>query len=203
MARGFTAVRAAPWGMLIAAAFGLAGCQSSKPRPPEGPPGPGAGVPFWADPGAAPLPPAAAGPAAGRGFEPGETSGVLAGQLIDSYNRRPGRSYIQVVSAAETADGSGKPVEVATDDNGYFIIQGLKPGQTYLLTARTRDGGRVLAGSVQATPPHPKLLIKLSEDLVSPHTPALPSAPVPPSGPGPARPPLPLPDGQRPTGDDR
>jgi thiol-disulfide isomerase/thioredoxin len=67
---------------------------------------------------------------------------------------------------------------VATDQQGFFTIQGLKPGQHYKLVARAKDGDRKMAGISYATPPDPKVLIQISEDFVSPNTPDIPPEPA-------------------------
>jgi thiol-disulfide isomerase/thioredoxin len=79
------------------------------------------------------------------------------------------------------------PIEVAADNEGYFTIQGLQTGKQYQLLARTLDGDRKLAGTVFATPPYPRLVIRISEDNVTPRTPEVPSAPLWPT-PGPRAP---------------
>lgn len=124
----------------------------------------------------APAPPDRTAPPPGLG-------GILAGQVIDSFNHRPSASFIQVTELGSGAAAGAAPIDVAADSQGYFTIQGLKPGRHYQLTARAREGGRVLAGTTFATPPNPKLLIHISEDFASPSTPAVPGAPnVPGSG---------------------
>lgn len=108
---------------------------------------------------------------------PPAASGVLAGQVLDSFNRRPANAYIQVVEAGSDTSKSA-PIDVAADSLGYFTIQGLQPGKSYQLTARARDGDRLLAGSTWAKPPDPKLVIRMSEDLRSSQTPPIPPPPV-------------------------
>lgn len=101
-------------------------------------------------------------------------NGVLAGALVDAYGQRVTRAYVQIA----TADNAEvKPIEVAVDE-GFFTVPGLTPGRAYMLTARTAaDGGRRLAGRVQAVPPQPRLVIKMSEELYSPNIPAVPNHP--------------------------
>ncbi len=102
------------------------------------------------------------------------TSGILAGQVVaDSYDRRPPATFIQVVEI-QGKKAEGAPVEVAADSQGYFTIQGLQPGRRYQLTARAKNGNTVYAGTVLATPPNPKLLIRIREDLATSTTPAVP-----------------------------
>src|SRR5439155_14974813 len=106
---------------------------------------------------------------------PPGVGGILAGQVIDNYNRRPPPTSIQVVSAQET---KGSPIDVPTDKNGYFTILGLQPGQRYQLIARARDGDHLLAGTTWAVAPDAKLVIRISEDLATANTPPLPAAPA-------------------------
>jgi thiol-disulfide isomerase/thioredoxin len=104
--------------------------------------------------------------------------GLLAGRVIDSYGTRPPAAFIQVVSLQEAADKPAAPIEVATDGQGFFTIQGLSPGQHYKLVARAKDGDHVLAGITYATPPDPKLVIRISEDFASAGTPPVPPEPT-------------------------
>ncbi len=113
-----------------------------------------------------------------RTAPPPDLGGILAGQVLDSFNRRPTASFIQVTELGPGAAGGAATIDVAADSQGYFTIQGLKPGRHYQLTARAREGGRLLAGTAFATPPNPKLLIHISEDFVSPNTPPVPGAPA-------------------------
>lgn len=95
---------------------------------------------------------------------PPNVGGVLAGQVLDSYNRRVPPTLIQVVSLGEGQGNPAAPIEVAADNQGYFTIQGLQPGKTYQLIARAKDGERVLVGKVSARPPKPNLLITMNDD---------------------------------------
>jgi thiol-disulfide isomerase/thioredoxin len=106
-------------------------------------------------------------------------NGILAGQVIDSFNQRPAGVYIQVQEAGQVA---AAPVEVAADSQGYFTIQSLQPGHHYQLTARLKNGDRLMAGTTYATPPDPKVLIRISEDFATTTTPLPPSAPNVPGG---------------------
>lgn len=99
--------------------------------------------------------------------------GVLAGRLVDAGNRRVAKAYVQVSGP----ESSGKPIEIAADDDGYFLIPGLQAGRSYMLTARAHVDGRLLAGRVQATPPQPRLVIRLTEDIATGSVPALPPHP--------------------------
>jgi thiol-disulfide isomerase/thioredoxin len=158
---------------VIACCLGLAGCslfgRKTASKPNQAPrPGGEVGWP----PAEAPAAAIADRPA------PAASSGILAGRVIDSYDRNPPPAYIQVVAAQDAGAPKGAPVEVATDAQGYFAIHDLKPGQSYQLIARTKDGQPKLAGSTWAKPPNPRVLIQLSADFVTPNTPPPPNAPT-------------------------
>jgi thiol-disulfide isomerase/thioredoxin len=167
-------VRVVPYVGFIALC--LVGCSTfgKKSNPPPRAP---AESPFAPKPaGGAPMPPPdplTQAPA---------NTGILAGQILDSYNRQPAVTYIQVTAATEKGEPTGAPIEVRAD-RGYFTIPGLQSGRHYQLTARAQDGSRILAGTTWATPPNPKVLIRISEDLASGTTPALPPPPAWPQGP--------------------
>ncbi|HEV3142804.1 MAG TPA: carboxypeptidase-like regulatory domain-containing protein, partial [Gemmataceae bacterium] len=73
-----------------------------------------------------------------------EWNSTLAGVLTDTFGQKISPAYIQVEAVG--ADGRNKPLDVAADANGYFLIPGLQAGQPYLLTARAQVDGRRLAG---------------------------------------------------------
>lgn len=173
--------------MLISAGcstFGKKSAGSAHPKAPAADQGPG--------PQAERSPPP---PSFDRTSPPLGVNGVLAGQIIDNNNRRPASAFIQVAELDETASARGAPIEVRADPQGYFTIQGLQTGRRYQLTARVRNGSQVLAGTVLATPPDPKLVIRVSQppsasaELGPPRaqTPVAsgPNAPPPPSWPEP------------------
>jgi thiol-disulfide isomerase/thioredoxin len=107
-------------------------------------------------------------------------TGLLAGQVIYKFSRRPARADILVEVSTEGGTPPA-PLRVETNPQGYFVIPRLEPGQTYRLTAQARDGDRVLAGTTISRPPDPRMVIEISEDFVSPATPkpAPPPAVVP------------------------
>lgn len=78
-----------------------------------------------------------------------ETRGVLAGFVEDTEGRKAKDVSIEV-DLADGSSGSGAPIEVQTDRQGYFMIRGLNAKQTYVLTARTKLEGRDLSGRVYA-----------------------------------------------------
>jgi thiol-disulfide isomerase/thioredoxin len=165
---------------MLALCLGLAGCSlfgkkspNAGPTPPAHPPAPAA------RPGGSPPPPDPPGGAAASPF-----SGILAGQVIDSYNRRPPPTHIKVVQVKDKDGKDHAPIEldwVAADSNGYFMIQKLQPGRHYHLIAVAKDGERKLAGDTWVTPPDPRVLIRISEDFKqnAPDPPASPGAPKP------------------------
>src|SRR5262245_22948007 len=76
-----------------------------------------------------------------------DRTGILAGQVLDGYSRRPQAVYIQVSASQDAGEPKAAPIEVAADGQGYFLIQGLQPGRHYQLVARTREGEQLLAGT--------------------------------------------------------
>lgn len=117
-------------------------------------------------------------------------NGFLAGVVIDGNYHRPPITFIQVVESPELGNRGGAPIEVPADGQGNFKIQGLQPGKKYQLIARARDGSQYLAGSVYATPPDPKVLIRVSASYPAPDAPSQPGA----TWPAPAAPTPPPPD---------
>jgi thiol-disulfide isomerase/thioredoxin len=173
---------------LLSVGLLLAGCSTFNKKPAQAKTGPNrpSDRPWWENPQGNPSTGTPSGPIADRSAPapPQGSSGILAGQVIDVYNRRPPPTLIQVVCVDDKQSG-GAPLDVAADSTGYFIIQGLQPGKHYQLIARAKDGDRTLSGSTYATPPYPKVLIRISEDLAGangkgPTTPLKPAAGVPP-----------------------
>jgi thiol-disulfide isomerase/thioredoxin len=202
--------------MLIAAGAALSGCKYlERDRPPRGPAEPASrtrsdpkGGKGWLD-GPGPgldkvgTPPADtwASPSS-PGYDLNrEVRGVLGGFVEDPDGRKVPDVFIEVEPAA--GDGAGAPVGVQTGRDGYFLIQGLKPKQTYQLTARARQDGRELAGRAYAQTSTERSLftrITLIEGLSFPGGPSgggrdLPAPPGGTSPPGDALPPPVLPSG--------
>jgi thiol-disulfide isomerase/thioredoxin len=109
------------------------------------------------------------------------SSGILAGQVIDSSSRPVSEAYILVALPKANGPKQKKPIDVAANSQGYFTIAGLQPGRHYQLTARARDGKRMMAGMTWAAPPNPRVLIRITESFVNKNTPPIPP---PPSWPG-------------------
>ncbi len=159
-------MRCVPWmNALVLGVFGLglAGC-TNTPKKAKG----GAGDLFASPPDPAVSPIA-------RDMPDGAANGVLAGKVIDSFNQGRPEAVIQIV-AADVAAGES-PREVLVNEQGYFMIQGLQPGKRYKLSARAKRADSLLAGTAVATPPNAVLLIRISEEFVTPATPRMPSKP--------------------------
>src|SRR5262249_55414602 len=109
-------------------------------------------------------PPPAARPAtADNSAVPAGGEGLLARPVIDPVlHRKPPPVTIQVLLAQ---DGKAAPVvvheKVEADANGYFTILNLQPGKQYQLVARAKEGDRKLVGVTWATPPDPRVHVKL------------------------------------------
>jgi thiol-disulfide isomerase/thioredoxin len=133
-------------------------------------------------------------PVSGTNNLPPEVNGVLAGQLLDKFNRRPSEAWIMVVDLDDPKPPAA-PLDVAVprEREGYFFIKGLTPGHRYRLIARAVDGEQVISGTIDSvTPPNPRLTIYISAEKTTPKTPPIPGRPsVPgadkaPAGSGPA-----------------
>lgn len=167
---------------LLAACLCLTGCSLFGKKS-------GAGNPAPRNPTDGPAP-----PALGRPPAPAETtsnpspgSGVLAGQILDRYNRHPGGVLIRVTDLEDTRQPAAAPIERQADEQGYFTIAGLRPGGHYQLVARGQDGEHLLSGSLLATPPNPRLTIWVSEEAGAPATSPVTQGPVYPGKPDGAR----------------
>ncbi|MCE9533036.1 MAG: redoxin domain-containing protein [Planctomycetes bacterium] len=99
-----------------------------------------------------------------------ENDGMLAGMLKDVSGKPQPNAVINVTTA--DAGPNAKPIGIQADDQGYFMIKGLKTGTTYFLSVRGDQGGRVLGGSAMTQAPNTRMLILLSEGNVSSVTPA-------------------------------
>jgi thiol-disulfide isomerase/thioredoxin len=92
--------------------------------------------------------------------------GLLAGYVVDNYGKKLRGVLIDVTPADRTTPGA--PTSVETDNDGSFHIEGLQPGQRYVLSARTSREGAKLAGQSYAQPPNARLLLTLSEGVSLP-----------------------------------
>ena len=127
---------------------------------------------------------------------------IIAGTIVDGRDGKAlkGITFVRVRPAEELAPASGKGLGFETDADGYFLVPGLAPGKTYLLTVVREIDGRKVAGEMQVKPPAGNLRIEVGEDKVSSVTPPLPPPPglgpfdspaagAPPLGPPPLDPP--------------
>ena len=101
---------------------------------------------------------------------------ILAGSVTDAFHNPVGGAYIRLVRVDEKDNAA--PIDVPTDVNGYFIIQGVKPGATYKLIARTKQGNKLIAGESIIEAPNARVVIAIRADLVNSSTPDLPSGPA-------------------------
>lgn len=184
------------WLIGVSLSVVLVGCVGSGQKAPPGSlPGPGSTAPPPAWPPGGQARPSGMAPPPGSGLtktsaQAEAASGLLAGQVLDRLNRRPAGAAIQVVDLQEVpGNNTGARIEVSADSKGYFIIQGLKPGRSYQLIARQKDGTRLFSGTVVARPPDPRLTIFVAEDLAGSETPLPPEPTVLPNKNTPAKPP--------------
>jgi thiol-disulfide isomerase/thioredoxin len=91
---------------------------------------------------------------------------VLAGRVLDPYNRPPTNAYVRWVRVEDNKE-SGSPIDVEVDPQGWFFIPGLKSDTQYKLIARSKQGDKVLAGITFAKAPYTKLLIQVKEDFAA------------------------------------
>jgi thiol-disulfide isomerase/thioredoxin len=166
---------------LIAVALAPVGCAATpKKTPPANLPATDPSKPFWAADNGAPTAaiPGRGDPINKPGNDP-EIAGVLAGRVVDAYNRPVVTGSIQVIEMATVAPRAPTEIELEPNNQGRFYIRGLQPGRTYRLIARSRVDGRLLVGEVQVRPPDSRLLIPMKEELASATAPPLPGSPEP------------------------
>jgi len=169
--QGANFVRVAAWiCFLCLFAAGLTGCSSFNKKngstaPPAGGPG---GV-------APPKFPSTTDPILNTtsGAHSGHT--IIAGRVLDEYGRPAANTYVRLVAVGEK--DAATPVDIATSNEGYFTIPGLKQGADYKLIARAKTGEKMIAGQTQTSAPNVHIVIKMRKDLVGATTPDLP-APV-------------------------
>jgi thiol-disulfide isomerase/thioredoxin len=114
-----------------------------------------------------------------KGAAAQEGNSILAGTVIDAYQRHVGNAYIRLVNLDEKS--AAAPIDVTADAYGHFIIHGVRAGGRYKLIARTKQGDRMLAGLVLTDAPDSKVVIPIREDLVNADTPPIPAGPTPPA----------------------
>jgi len=106
-----------------------------------------------------------------------ETSTLLAGTVLDEYNQHPREAYVRWASLDDPKKDAA-PIDVAVSPEGYFTIRGLKANQNYRLTARAKDGNRMLAGVAYVKAPDIHIVIRLRADLANSETPPIPGPPA-------------------------
>lgn len=119
-------------------------------------------APGWLDPSAR-MPGAKTGiPKGGRWSDPSTAArDALGGRVVDAYGRPARNVFIRIEPVPAS---SSAPMGIYSDDQGYFLTHGLKPGQSYQLTAETQQEGRRLRGIVQTKAPNTALTLVLRED---------------------------------------
>ena len=120
---------------LVAGCVALAGCGTfgKRQQKPKEPASPSADA-GWPAPSEGAAAAASERPPAGLG-------GLLAGRVLDSFDRPPPATYIKVLPAQDTRDSKRAPLEVATDNQGYFHHPGAASGSA-LPTDRSDAGQR-------------------------------------------------------------
>lgn len=101
---------------------------------------------------------------------------VLAGRVLDPYGQPPANTFIRLVSV--DAKESSPSSEVAVTPEGYFTIQGLKPGGHYKLVTRGKTGDKTVASITYHTAPNVRVLIQVREDFANSSIPDTPGAPA-------------------------
>jgi thiol-disulfide isomerase/thioredoxin len=169
------AVRALPGVIFVAVCLTQAGCNSTgRNKGAETARAPN--TPFMGAPSSPAVPPAAAADArppaddsggsanlASGGPGPNKTSGVLAGRVVDEYNRLKPSAIIQVIDLDAGRD-EGAPLKVLANKEGYFDIDGLQGGHSYRLVASIKDGARVLFGTTRVVAPNVRVVIFLNDE---------------------------------------
>lgn len=154
--------------LTIVLAAGLAGlgCNSTGKKPSTAKPtGKSDPTPFWSEGNNT----AKGGPSPAPSAAVSEGEGILAGLLIDAYGKPAPKAVINVAPA--DAGPNAKPIGIEADEQGYFLIKGLKPGISYFLSVRGEESGRAIGGSALTAAPNTRMLIRLSEGNVSSVTP--------------------------------
>jgi len=155
--------------------FGQAGCELFNRRPAEG----GAFAPGARSGNAQGEPVKRAEPSdpiTGMNGN-GNATAFLAGQVINGQSGQPTEAFIRFKCLDDPKEEEA-PIEVEAKADGYFTIQGLKPGKHYQLSARTKQGDRILAGVSYNQAPDIRVVIKVRADLASTTTPPIPGVPA-------------------------
>ncbi len=116
--------------------------------------------PFWVEQGHAKDP--------GKVEDSAPVDAMIVGQLKDDHDAAVPRG---IISITRSNAGGEKPIGIEADDNGYFMIRGLKSGESYLLSARSDEGGKTIGGTFFAMAPNARVTIVMNEKNVSSLTP--------------------------------
>jgi thiol-disulfide isomerase/thioredoxin len=103
---------------------------------------------------------------------------LLAGRVVDSYNRPTNNTYVRLVNLEGNKEGA-TPIDVATSSDGYFTIPNLKSGGQYQLIARTKQGEKLLAGITYTQAPNVRVVIQVKEEFATSSIPPLPASTAP------------------------
>ncbi|HYV34077.1 MAG TPA: TlpA disulfide reductase family protein [Gemmataceae bacterium] len=114
-------------------------------------------------------PVASSDPLIGGGNSGVEVDGILAGRVMDGAGR-PADAQIRWVCLDDPKEES-PPIDVAVDQQGYFMIQGLKNGKRYKLITRAKSGDKTLEVETFAQAPNPRLNIFVSDKFAVPVAP--------------------------------
>jgi thiol-disulfide isomerase/thioredoxin len=171
--------------LVLALAFGVTGCSTlkkftekvgekfkSQPADTAG----GAPPPRFPSGGGNPTPaPAPTTTQTGAVTSTANQGALLAGRVIDGYSRPPGNTSIRWVSLDDNKETEN---DVSVTPEGYFTIQGLKPGGHYKLVARGKQGDRLVAGISYTTAPNIRVLIQVKDEFANGTTPPVQGAPA-------------------------
>lgn len=103
-----------------------------------------------------------------RNFDPRAAGQrTLSGVIEDADGKRVPNAYITVENADPIKAGYGAPMGVESDREGYFEINGLNPGEHYMLACQL-DSQRPQAGRVAVQVPNTRVRLRLREDYVLP-----------------------------------
>jgi thiol-disulfide isomerase/thioredoxin len=106
-------------------------------------------------------------------------NGLLAGQVLDKFDRRVEGAYVQVIDLDDPKEkATTAKLDVGPSKDGYFTIKGLTAGHRYKLIARGMDGGKLASATTVAVPPNPRLMLYVTEANTTSATPPLPALPV-------------------------
>jgi len=155
--------------VLLLLLLAASGCKTSERsregREPAGTPAARGKQPAWLDPSAQ-LPGAKTGVPKGGPWSQttAAASDALGGRVVDALGRPAKNVFIRIEPLPSSPGGA---MGIYSDDQGYFLTRGLKPGQSYQLTAEAQQQGRRWRGTVQTKVPNTTLTLILREDLAS------------------------------------